>query len=126
MEPFIGPGEPPACRVINEQGKASLLLVADHASNYVPKSLDNLGLESWALEQHIAYDIGTRKLIEHLSEHLDAPGVVAGYSRLVVDLNRSLEDASVMPEVSDEVPIPGNQNMSAEHRSQRIHEFYTP
>ncbi len=126
MEPLIGPGEPPPCRVINEHGAASLLLVADHASNYIPKSLHNLGLEDWALEQHIAYDIGSRKLIEHLSQHLDAPGVVAGYSRLLVDLNRSLEDPSVMPEVSDEIPIPGNQNMSAEHRGQRVHEFYTP
>ena len=29
---------------------------------------------------------------------LDAPVVMAGYSRLVVDLNRSLEDASAFPE----------------------------
>ncbi len=126
MEPFIGPEDPSPCRVINEQGEASLLLVADHASNYIPRSLQNLGLEAWALERHIAYDIGSRKLIEHLSQHLDAPGVVAGYSRLVVDLNRSLEDPSVMPEVSDEIPIPGNQDMSVAHRQQRIHEFYTP
>ncbi len=126
MEAFIGPGEPPPCHVINEQGAASVLLVADHASNCIPRSLHNLGLEDWALEQHIAYDIGSLKLIEHLSQHLDAPGVVAGYSRLVVDLNRSLEDTSVMPEVSDQIPIPGNQNMSATHRSQRVHEFYTP
>lgn len=123
---LIGPDEPPPCQVINEQGKASVLLVADHASNHIPKSLNNLGLAAESLEQHIAYDIGTRKLIEHLSQHLDAPGVVAGYSRLVVDLNRSLEDPSVMPEFSDQTPIPGNQNMSAAHRNQRIHDFYTP
>ncbi len=126
MDPLIGPDDPPPCRIINERGEASVLLVADHASNAIPRSLNNLGLETWALDQHIAYDIGTRKLIEHLSQHLDAPGVIAGYSRLVVDLNRSLEDASAMPEVSDEIPIPGNQDMSAAERSRRVHEIYTP
>ena len=31
-----------------------------------------------------------------------------------------------MPEVSDNTVIPGNLNMSHEHRNQRIHCFYTP
>ncbi len=126
MESLIGPSDPPACQIINDRGKAQVLLVCDHASNVVPASLNSLGLEPDALEQHIGYDIGAGKLVHHLSEHLDAPAVLAGYSRLVVDLNRSLEDPSVMPEVSDGTPIPGNQNMSAAHRSQRVHDFYTP
>ena len=123
---MIGPDDPPPFTIINEQGQGTVLLAGDHVSNEIPKSLHNLGLDAESLEQHIAYDIGTRKLINHLSQHLDAPAVLAGYSRLVVDLNRSLEDDSVMPEVSDNTVIPGNQNMSAEHRKQRIHSFYTP
>lgn len=126
MESLTGPGDPPAYKIINDQGKARVLLVGDHASNVIPAALGNLGLDVELLERHIAYDIGTRKLIHHLSAHLDAPAVLAGYSRLVVDLNRSLEDPSVMPEVSDNIPIPGNQNMSVAHRNQRIHEFYMP
>ena len=123
---LLGTDEPPACEVINRGGAASLLLVCDHASNRIPAALDNLGLGSDALGKHIAYDIGARKLTCHLSEHLDAPAVLAGYSRLVVDLNRSLEDPSVMPEVSDEIPIPGNQNLSRAARAARVRELYTP
>jgi predicted N-formylglutamate amidohydrolase len=123
---MIGPEDPPPFTIINEDGKASVLLVGDHASNVIPKTLDNLGLDDTALEQHIAYDIGTKKLIQHLSQHLDAPAVVAGYSRLVVDLNRSLEDESAMPEISDNTVIKGNLDMSHDHRNQRIHSFYTP
>ncbi|MFV2032884.1 MAG: N-formylglutamate amidohydrolase [Gammaproteobacteria bacterium] len=123
---MIGPEDPPPYTIINEQGRSRILLVGDHASNAIPKILDKLGLDDAALEQHIAYDIGTGKLIHHLSQHLDAPAILAGYSRLVVDLNRSIEDASIMPEVSDNTPIPGNQNMSDEHRQQRIQCFYTP
>ncbi|MBT8437197.1 MAG: N-formylglutamate amidohydrolase, partial [Gammaproteobacteria bacterium] len=126
IENMIGPGDPPPYSIINEQGQGLVLLVGDHASRVIPRALNDLGLEETLLEKHIAYDIGTRKLVHHLSQHLDAPAVLAGYSRLVVDLNRSLEDPSVMPEVSDGTPIPGNLNISAEHRNQRIHSFYTP
>ena len=123
---LIIPGNPPPYTIINENGKAKALLVGDHASNAIPETLHKLGLDDAALEQHIAYDIGTSKLIHHLSQHLDATALLAGYSRLVVDLNRSLEDESCMPEVSDNTVIPGNQNMSLEYRNQRIHSFYTP
>ena len=122
----IGPDDPPPYTIINDSGEASVLLVGDHVSNVIPKSLHNLGLDASTLTQHIAYDIGTRKLVRHLSEHLDAPAVLAGYSRLVVDLNRSLEDASLMPEISDNTVIPGNQNLSEARRNERIHCFYTP
>jgi predicted N-formylglutamate amidohydrolase len=125
-ETMISTDDPPPFTIINPEGKAPVLVVGDHASNVMPKALGNLGLDQAALGQHIAYDIGTRKLVNHLSQHLDAPAVLAGYSRLVIDLNRSLEDESLMPEVSDETPIPGNQNMSVEHRNLRIHSFYTP
>lgn len=124
--PLIGPDDPPPYSIINEQSQANVMLVGDHASNTIPKALGNLGLDDAALEQHIAYDIGSRKLIHHLSEHLDAPAILAGYSRLVVDLNRSLEDPSLMPEVSDNTVIEGNKNLSQEHRNQRIKSFFTP
>ena len=123
---MIGPDEPAPFTIINEQGRSKVLLVGDHVSNTLPQSLGNLGLDEASIQQHIAYDIGTRKLVNHLSQHLDAPAVLAGYSRLVVDLNRSLSDDSLMPEISDGTPVPGNQDMSAEHRNQRIHCFYTP
>lgn len=126
LYPMIGPEDPPPYTFINEQGKARVLLVCDHASNAIPRILGKLGLDDAALEQHIAYDIGAKILIQHLSQHLDAPAVLAGYSRLVVDLNRNLDDASVIPEVSDNTVIQGNQNISAEHRSQRVNSFFTP
>lgn len=123
---MIGPKDPPPYTIINKHGKASILLVGDHASNAIPKMLKNLGLDKTLLDQHIAYDIGSKKLIHHLSQHLDAPALLAGYSRLVVDLNRGLEDDSAIPEVSDNTVITGNLNMSDEHRNQRVHCFYTP
>ena len=124
--PLIGPDDPPPYSILNQDGLGKVLLVGDHASNAIPRQMNNLGLDDDSLGQHIAYDIGTKKLITHLSQHLDAPAVLAGYSRLVVDLNRSLEDRTSMPEISDNTVIPGNLNMTEEHRQQRIHSFFTP
>ena len=124
--PLIGPDEPEPVSVFNAHGQAKLLLVGDHVSNRIPRVLDKLGLEDTVLKTHVAYDIGARKLISHLSQHLDAPALLAAYSRLVIDLNRSLEDASVIAEVSDGIPIPGNQGLSQQDRAHRIHCFYTP
>ena len=124
--PLIDRDEPAPVTHLNEHGTASVLLTGDHVSNRIPRALDVLGLDPAVLEQHVAYDIGTHKLISHLVEHLDAPAVIAGYSRLVVDLNRSLEDPTAFPEVSDGIPIPGNQGLSRADRAARVHSFYTP
>lgn len=42
----------------NREGKAPCLIVCDHASNAIPRSLENLGLDPDHLEQPIAFDIG--------------------------------------------------------------------
>ena len=55
---LLGPGDPPPFSVHNEAGKAPLLLLCDHASKVVPKSLGTLGLREAELAQHIGWDIG--------------------------------------------------------------------
>jgi predicted N-formylglutamate amidohydrolase len=124
--PLIGPGDPPPFTVINETGPANVLLVGDHASNAFPQAMDQLGLDDWVVGRHVAYDIGTGKLIHHLSRHLGAPAVLAGYSRLIVDLNRSLDDPTAFPEESDGIRIPGNQGLTEQQKAQRVQSFYTP
>jgi predicted N-formylglutamate amidohydrolase len=124
--PLIAPDEPEPVNILNADGSAMVLLVGDHVSNHIPRALAALGLDDTVLEQHVASDIGTHRLITHLSRHLDAPAVLAGYSRLVVDMNRSIEDPTLIPEVSDNIPIPGNMGLTREQRAQRIHCFYRP
>ena len=124
--PLIGPRDPPPYTLLNEGGSARVLLVADHASNAIPEAMCKLGLDDWTLGQHVAYDIGTGMLVTHLAKHLDAPAVVAGYSRLLVDLNRSLEDPTAFPAESDGILIPGNQDLRSEEKSLRVKSFYTP
>lgn len=124
--PLVGADEPPPVELLNPDGSACVLLVCDHASNRIPRALDHLGLDGRQLERHVAYDIGARRLTEHLSRHLDAPAVLASYSRLVIDLNRHLDDTTAIPVESDGIRVPGNHGLSREDAALRVRCFYTP
>ncbi len=121
---LIGPDDPAPFQWHNLSGGASVLVVCDHAGRAIPKSLRQLGLKDSDLEKHIAWDIGTDLLGPKLAEALDAPAILASYSRLVVDLNRGLDDPTVFIQNSDGVAIPGNLKMEAQDRASRITLLY--
>ncbi|MCU0989001.1 MAG: N-formylglutamate amidohydrolase [Xanthomonadales bacterium] len=124
--PLIGPGDPPPYMTYNDHGKARVLLVADHASPFFPAAMHQLGLADWVLERHVAWDIGADKLTRFLADALDAPAVLAGFSRLIIDPNRRLDDPTAFPEVSDGIAIPGNQDLDEEQRTLRAQSFFQP
>ncbi len=115
-----------AFRTLRPQGSSAFVFFCDHASNYVPAELNGLGLPASALARHIAWDIGAAGVTENLSEILDAPAVLSGASRLVIDCNRHLDANDSIPEISDGVPIPGNLRIGEEARNARIERWFTP
>ncbi len=124
--PLIGPGDPPPFLAYNEHGQADVLIVADHASPWFPAALNRLGLAEWVLERHVAWDIGSDNLARFLADRLDAPAVLAGFSRLIVDANRQLHDPTAFVEVSDGIAIPGNQGLTEDDKAQRVASFFRP
>lgn len=112
--------------MVNPDGAAPVLLACDHASNTIPGSLNNLGIDESLLAEHIAYDIGTAAIGRLLMERLDAPLLQANYSRLVIDLNRHIDDPTLIPEVSDGHLIHGNQDLDIAEHMQRIDALFTP
>jgi len=124
--PLIEPGDPPPFMTYNENGSAKVLLVADHASPYFPAAMNQLGVADWVLERHVAWDIGSDLLTRYLADLLDAPAILAGFSRLIIDPNRQLDDPTAFIEVSDGIAIPGNQGLSEEQKALRIQSFFRP
>lgn len=124
--PLLGPGDPPPFEVVNPDGRANLLLVCDHAGRAIPRALGMLGLDAADLDRHIACDIGAGDLTRALAARLDAPAVLAAYSRLVIDNNRRLDDATSIPEVSDGTPIPGNLELGTAEALRRAEEIFEP
>ncbi|MEO8224070.1 MAG: N-formylglutamate amidohydrolase [Gammaproteobacteria bacterium] len=103
-----------------------VLLVCDHASARMPAVLRNLGLAPADFGRHIAVDIGAAALTRELASLLGLPAVLAGYSRLVVDCNRHLDDPSAFPEISEGTAIPGNHELQPAERRRRATAFYEP
>lgn len=117
---------PPPVRVINEGGTSPYVLLCEHASRFIPESFKGLGLDNGELLRHIAWDIGAANVAEALSQSLDAPLVMAGYSRLLIDLNRPVESATLIPEISETTVIPGNLGLSSEERARRVALYFEP
>lgn len=124
--PLLAPDEPPPFVVLNAGSTEPVLLVCDHASSSLPRAVGDLGLDPAARRSHLAQDIGAGDLARRLAEALAATAVLAGYSRLVVDLNRDLLDAQAFLEFGDGVVIPGNRNLSPAEREARTDALYRP
>ena len=92
----------------------------------MPLSLGTLGLPDADLQRHIAWDIGAGELARGLAHALGAPAVLAGYSRLVVDCNRSPDDEEAFRKESDGWIIPGNQNLTDYDRRVRLASYFDP
>ncbi len=125
---LLEPGEPPAVEVVRPHGSSEYVLVCDHASNRIPARLGTLGLDAEQLASHIAWDPGAALVARRLSELLDAPLVLAGTSRLVIDCNRPLASPQSIAEQSAGIVVPGNRasEVPAAERAWRIDEFFVP
>ena len=124
--PLIGDADPSPVEVINETGAAPAVLVCDHASTAVPGSLGDLGLGADLLGHHICWDRGAAAVTRLLSERLDAPSVLGGYSRLVIDCNRKLGHETSIAAASDGIVIPGNALVSPAEAARRADAIFHP
>ena len=123
---LLAAGDPPPFEIVNPGGAAPVVFLCDHASNRVPRALDNLGLPPEELARHIAWDIGAAAMARRLATHFDAPAVLAGYSRLVIDCNRGLDDEQSILTVSDGTVVPGNRNLTPRDAAARADACFRP
>ncbi len=123
---LLAPDEAPPFEIVNPDGSAPVLLICDHASRAIPRALDNLGLDEAALRRHIAWDIGAAEVARALAVRFDAPLILAGYSRLVIDLNRPLDDPTSIPVISEGTIVPGNRDLDPEEAARRADSLFRP
>ncbi|MEM7568012.1 MAG: N-formylglutamate amidohydrolase, partial [Pseudomonadota bacterium] len=112
--------------VENPGGASPVLLVCEHGGNRVPARYGDLGVGPDVLSSHVAWDPGALAVARGLSAMLDAPLVAQTVSRLVYDCNRPPDAPGAMPAVSEVHAIPGNANLDAEARAERVRTVYRP
>ncbi len=124
--PLIGPEDPAPFVLHNPDAIVPVLLICDHASKAVPRSMDNLGIAEETLNLHVGWDIGAADVTRRLANEMSAMAVLAGYSRLLIDNNRQPGDPSSIPAASDNIIIPGNRNLTEEQQIDRTDQFFWP
>ncbi len=120
------PQEHEIVRVIRPDAGSELVLVCEHASPYIPASLDGLGLAEADRLSHAAWDPGAFEVARRMAGILDAVLIVGGVSRLVYDCNRPPTAPDAMPAQSERVRIPGNADLDAAARADRARRYYEP
>lgn len=109
-------------------GNSNILLICDHSTNFVPASVNGgtLGLAEKDMSRHIAFDIGAAGVTRSLAHHLNAPYVMSGFSRLVIDPNRGVDDPTLIMQLYDGSVVPGNRDVNPAETTRRTNKFYTP
>ena len=123
---LIAADEPPAVAESRRDGRSDFVILVDHASRRIPRSLGTLGLPEGELARHIAWDIGALAVAERVSAALDATLVAQGYSRLVIDCNRAPSAETAIPPISEFTAIPGNENLGGNDREARRLAVHAP
>ncbi len=113
-------------RVIAGPAAAGLVLLCDHARNWVPQEYEALGLPAAQFERHIAYDIGAEAVTLGLAKALNVPAILANFSRLLIDPNRGEDDPTLIMRLSDGAVVKGNARVDEAERCRRLERFYRP
>lgn len=123
---LLGNDDPDPVLCTRRKEGAEVVLVCEHAGRAIPASLGTLGLSQVELDRHIAWDIGALAVAERVAENLGADLIQQSYSRLVYDCNRPFESPDAIPEVSEDVAVPGNQSLSDAERMDRRRSIFEP
>lgn len=112
--------------VLPAKSDSAVFCFCDHATNHIPPAFKGLGLSDADLQRHIAWDIGAETLTRMLCKDYGAAGLLAGFSRILIDPNRHTGSDTLIPEISDGTIIPGNQELNTAQRQDRIRQYYDP
>lgn len=123
---MLEPGETAPVEVFHAGARSDFVIVCDHASHALPRSLGSLGLSSAELHTHIGWDIGAEAVSRQLTLLLEAELVLQRYSRLVIDCNRPLGASDSITKQSGGIPIPGNRGITPSEATERARSVFQP
>lgn len=106
---------------------APLVLTCEHAFNRLPFPLRRAepGVRR-ALEAHWGWDIGAWALTRELVRRLGGSAIGGRWSRLVIDLNRRVDDPSLIRQTAGEVELPWNRDLEPDEIERRVLAYHAP
>lgn len=94
------------------------IITCEHASHRVPAEYQHLFQHPEVLKTHQGWDIGASNVARAISNQLEVSLYLAEYSRLLIDLNRSLTHPNVLSRYT--------KALNAADRQKIITQYYTP
>jgi predicted N-formylglutamate amidohydrolase len=123
---FNGESKPTGEGGRNSNNMRPIVLVCEHASNFVPPNFNGLGLSEKQLQSHIAWDPGALDTAKLMVSKLGATLVASEVSRLIYDCNRPPHSSTAIPLSSEQQSIPGNSSITPADKEQRVETYYRP
>lgn len=104
-----------------------VVVSCEHASGFVPEELNNLGTSSEELSNcNYLLDRGAEEAYEFLVAKLGCKGIKAKFSRLVIDVNRDLDQDTLIRTSCGSHSFNGNKGITEEDKKDRIEKYYLP
>jgi predicted N-formylglutamate amidohydrolase len=103
-----------------------IILSCEHASNVIPPEYKSLGLGPGILNDHWGWDLGAWATVLRVASKIRATAVGSLYSRLLIDLNRSRRNSTLIVDSIQGEEISGNQNLCQLELESRIQRYYMP
>lgn len=81
-------------KIAGSNNRVSVVLTCEHASKSLPAAYEEQ-LRARAWQDHELYDPGASELARYLQKHLGCPLLMGEWSRILIDLNRSVHHAKL-------------------------------
>lgn len=105
---------------------APWVLTCEHASRRLPGGLRPTRDEQRVLASHWGWDIGAWDLTRRLARATGAAALGGGWSRLWIDLNRKVDDPTLIRTDVEGVALSWNRALGARRIEQRITDVHMP
>jgi predicted N-formylglutamate amidohydrolase len=126
LEAIAALGDDTAFTFVEGDADAPVFLTCEHASQRLPSPWVWPEHDRRLIDTHWAYDLGAREITLELARTLRATAVLAEYTRLLVDANRSEGHPDLFRAVAEGEPVLLNQAISASEAELRVSRFHRP
>ena len=113
-------------RTVSGGSTAPFVLTCEHAANRLPTRVALSADERRVLASHRGWDIGAWKLTRELARRLGASAVGGRWSRLFIDLNRRLDDPTLIRRTAQGVTLSWNLKLDSAELERRYLEYHAP
>jgi predicted N-formylglutamate amidohydrolase len=100
--------------------------MCEHAANRLPFSKQLRAAHRELLDSHWGWDIGAWALARELAGRLRATAIGGRWSRLLIDLNRRVDDPTLIRLTARRTVLPWNDGIGAEEIERRVLAYHTP